>query len=136
MKQTTANQLAAMLIKFDAALDTEQSYLADLLRFTKQHGIERKEVDTAITQYVANKYGVALNDRGQLVKATSGRAKELWNNARSRRLRLLAAIYEAPKPKAKTSNKVDPVDAAEKRLVDSLSTAQLRRLIKQLQARV
>jgi len=129
MKQTTANQLAAMLIKFDAALDTEQSYLADVLRFTKQHGIERKEVDTAITQYVANKYGVALNDRGQLVKATSGRAKELWNTARSRRIRLLNAIYAAPKPKAKaTSNKVDRVDAVYK-MFAKLSAAEAKRFL-------
>jgi len=128
MKQTTANQLAAMLIKFDAMLDTEQGHLADVLRFTKQHGIERKDVDTAITQYVANKYGVPLNDRGQLVKATSGRAKELWNTARSRRIRLLNAIYAAPKPKAKTSNKVDKVDAVYK-MFAKLSAAEAKRFL-------
>lgn len=138
LNKTIAAQLANKLEAYDATLDTQESQLADLLRFTKQHKVDREHVAYAITQYVAHKYSVPMNDKGQLVKAESGKAKAAWNNARQRKLRLMKAIYGEPKPAVKR-NKNDRqtrIDSAEKRLVDSFSTAELRQLIKQLQARV
>ena len=138
LNNTVAKQLAAKLEAYDATLDTQESQLADLLRFTKQHKVDREHVAYAITCFVSHKYAVPLNDKGQLVKAESGKAKAAWNNARQRKLRLMKSIYGEPKPAVKR-NKNDRqtrIDSAEKRLVASFSTAELRQLIKQLQTRV
>ena len=138
LNNNIAKQLATKLEAYDATLDTQESQLAELLAFTKKHHVDREHVAYAITQYVAHKYGVPLNDKGQFVKAESGKAKEAWNAARKRKQRLIASIYGEAKPAVKR-NKNDRqtrIDSAEKRLVASFSTAELRQLIKQLQTRV
>lgn len=109
LNNNIAKQLANKIEAYDATLDTQESQLADLLQFTKQHKVDRDHVAYAVTKFVANKYRVALNDKGQLVKATTGKAKEAWNAARKRKQRLMAAIYAEPKPAAKR-NKVDRVE--------------------------
>lgn len=131
LNKTTAAQLAAKLEAYDATLDTQESQLADLLRFTKQHKVDREHVAYAITQYVAHKYGVPLNDKAQFVKAESGKAKEAWNAARKRKQRLIASIYGEPKPATKR-NKVDPLELEAKRLRSKYSAKQLKALFASL----
>ena len=131
LNKTTAAQLAAKLEAYDATLDTQESQLADLLRFTKQHKVDREHVAYAITQYVANKYGVPLNDKAQFVKAESGKAKEAWNAARKRKQRLIASIYGEAKPAVKR-NKVDPLEVEAKRLRAKYSAKQLKALFASL----
>ena len=131
LNKTTAKQLAAKLEAYDATLDTQESQLADLLHFTKQHKVDRDHVAYAITQYVANKYGVPLNDKGQLVKATEGKAKASWNAARQRKLRLMASIYGEAKPAVKR-NKVDPLEVEAKRLRAKYTAKQLKALFASL----
>ena len=109
LNNNIAKQLANKIEAYDATLDSQESQLADLLHFTKQHKVDRDHVAYAITKFVANKYRVALNDKGQLVKATAGAAKTAWEAARKRKARLMAAIYAEPKPAAKR-NKVDRVE--------------------------
>lgn len=131
LNKTTAAQLAAKLEAYDATLDTQESQLADLLRFTKQHKVDREHVAYAITQYVAHKYGVPLNDKAQFVKAESGKAKEAWNAARKRKQRLIASIYGEAKPAVKR-NKVDPLEVEAKRLRAKYSAKQLKALFASL----
>lgn len=127
LNNNIAKQLAAKLEAYDATLDTQESQLNDLLAFTKQHKVDRDHVAYAITKFVANKYRVALNDKGQLVKATAGKAKEAWNAARKRKQRLMAAIYAEPKPAA-TRNKVDKVEKLLNEFA-KLSKAEQRRFM-------
>ena len=131
LNKTTAKQLAAKLEAYDATLDTHENQLADLLAFTKKHHVDREHVAYAITQYVANKYGVPLNDKAQFVKAESGKAKEAWNAARKRKQRLVASIYGEAKPAVKR-NKVDPLEAEAKRLRTKYTAKQLKALFASL----
>lgn len=131
LNKTISAQLAAKLEAYDASLDTQESQLADLLRFTKQHKVDRDHVAYAITCYVAHKYAVAMNDEHQLVKAESGKAKTAWENARKRKYRLLKAIYGEPKPATKR-NKVDPLELEAKRLRSKYSVKQLKALFASL----
>ena len=131
LNKTISAQLAAKLEAYDASLDTQESQLADLLRFTKQHKVDRDHVAYAITCYVAHKYGVAMNDTHQLVKAESGKAKTAWENARKRKYRLLKSIYGEPKPATKR-NKVDPLELEAKRLRSKYSAKQLKALFASL----
>ena len=131
LNKTTAKQLATKLEAYDATLDTQEHQLADLLHFTKQHKVDREHVAYAITQYVAHKYSVPMNDKGQLVKAESGKAKAAWNNARQRKLRLMKAIYGEPKPATKR-NKVDPLELEAKRLRSKYTAKQLKALFASL----
>ena len=131
LNNNIAKQLAVKLEAFDATLDTQESQLADLLHFTKQHKVDRDHVAYAITKFVANKYGVALNDKGQLVKATEGKAKEAWNAARKRKQRLMASIYGEAKPAVKR-NKVDPLEVEAKRLRAKYTAKQLKALFASL----
>ena len=101
------------------------------MRFTKQHKVDREHVAYAITQYVAHKYGVPLNDKAQFVKAESGKAKEAWNAARKRKQRLIASIYGEAKPAVKR-NKVDPLEVEAKRLRAKYSAKQLKALFASL----
>ncbi len=131
LNNNIAKQLAAKLESYDATLDTQESQLADLLRFTKQHKVDREHVAYALTQYVAHKYGVSINDKGQLVKAESGKAKTAWETARKRKARLLASIYGEAKPTA-TRNKVDPLETEAKRLRAKYTAKQLKALFASL----
>jgi isocitrate dehydrogenase len=131
LNNNIAKQLANKIEAYDATLDTQESQIADLLHFTKQHHVDREHVAYAITKFVANKYRVALNDKGQLVKATEGKAKEAWNAARKRKQRLMAAIYAEPKPAA-TRNKVDPLELEAKRLRAKYTAKQLKALFASL----
>ena len=131
LNKTIAAQLATKLEAYDASLDTQESQLADLLRFTKQHKVDRDHVAYAITCYVAHKYAVAMNDKHQLVKAESGKAKTAWETARKRKARLLASIYGEAKPAVKR-NKVDPLEAEAKRLRAKYSAKQLKALFASL----
>ena len=131
LNNNVAKQLAAKLEAYDATLDTHESQLADLLRFTKQHKVDRDHVAYALTQYVAHKYGVPINDKGQLVKADAGKAKTAWETARKRKARLLASIYGEAKPAVKR-NKVDPLEAEAKRLRSKYTAKQLKALFASL----
>ena len=131
LNKTIAAQLATKLEAYDASLDTQESQLADLLRFTKQHKVDREHVAYAITQYVAHKYSVPMNDKHQLVKAESGKAKTAWETARKRKARLMQSIYGEPKPAVKR-NKVDKVDAAYKAYA-ALSPAEAKRFLAMIQ---
>jgi hypothetical protein len=131
LNNNIAKQLANKIEAYDATLDTQESQLADLLHFTKQHKVDRDHVTYAITKYVAHKYNVPLNDKAQLVKATAGKAKEAWNAARKRKQRLMAAIYAEPKP-AVTRNKVDPLELEAKRLRAKYTAKQLKALFASL----
>ena len=104
LNKTTAKQLAAKLEAYDATLDTHENQLADLLAFTKKHKVDRDHVHYAITCFVAHKYDVAMNDKGQLVKACDNH-----KTASKRRERLMHSIYAEPKPAVKR-NKVDRVE--------------------------
>lgn len=130
LNKAIATKLAAKLEAYDATLDSQESQLADLLAFTKQHRVDREHVAYAITCFVSRKYGVPMNDKHQLVKATEGKAATAWGAARKRKTRLLASIYAAPKPK--TSNKVDKVDAAYKAYA-ALSPAEAKRFLAMIQ---
>jgi hypothetical protein len=131
LNKTTAKQLATKLEAYDATLDTQEHQLADLLHFTKQHKIDREHVAYAITQYVAHKYSVPLNDKAQFVKAESGKAKEAWNAARKRKQRLMQSIYGEAKPAVKR-NKVDPLESEAKRLRSKYTAKQLKALFASL----
>lgn len=137
MKQTTANQLAALLIQLDNAIEQHDAVCEQLTAHSIKQRYTRDEARPAVVQYVANKFKLPINDKYQFVKQT-GALKTKWDAARKRVQRLLAPIYAEPKPAVKR-NKNDRqtrIDSAEKRLVASFSTAELRQLIKQLQARV
>ena len=131
LNKTIATQLATKLEAYDATLDTQESQLHELLAFTKKHRVDREHVAYAITQYVANKYGVPLNDKAQFVKAESGKAKEAWNAARKRKQRLVASIYGEAKPAVKR-NKVDPLELEAKRLRTKYTAKQLKALFASL----
>jgi hypothetical protein len=129
LNKSIATKLAAKLEAYDATLDSHESQLADLLAFTKQHHVDREHVAYAITCFVSRKYGVPMNDKHQLVKATEGKAATAWGAARKRKSRLLASIYAEAKPR--TSNKVDRV---EKMLKDfrAMSKAEQRRFMERI----
>lgn len=126
LNKTTAKQLANKLEAYDATLDTQEHQLADLLHFTKQHKIDREHVHYAITCYVAHKYDVAMNDKGQLVKACDNH-----KTASKRRERLMHSIYGEPKPATKR-NKVDPLELEAKRLRSKYTAKQLKALFASL----
>ena len=126
LNNNIAKQLAAKLEAYDATLDTQESQLAELLAFTKKHHVDREHVHYAITCFVAHKYDVAMNDKGQLVKACDNH-----KTASKRRERLMHSIYGEPKPAVKR-NKVDPLELEAKRLRAKYSAKQLKALFASL----
>lgn len=129
MKQTTANQLATLLIQLDNAIDQHDAVCEQLTAHSIKSKYTRDEARPAVVQYVADKYKLPVNDKGQFVKQT-GALKTKWDMARKRVQRLLAPIYSEAKPVKR--NKVDPVDAAYKAFA-SLSPAQAKRFLSMIQ---
>lgn len=129
MKQATANQLAALLIQLDTAIEHHDAVCEQLTAHSIKQRYTREEARPAVVQYVANKFKLPLNDKGQFVKQT-GALKAKWDAARKRVQRLLAPIYAEPKPAA-TRNKVDRV---EKLLNEfgKLSKAEQRRFMERI----
>ena len=138
LNNNIAAQLAAKLQAYDATLDTGEAQHADLIAYTTKHKVDRAHVAYSLTVYLAAKYRLPMNDKGQLVKQTEGKAKATWAAAKKRHNRLMASIYQEAKPAVKRnmSDRQTRINAAEKRLVASFSTAELRQLVKQLQARM
>ena len=108
MNKTTANQLAALLIQLDNAIEQQDAVCEQLTAHSIKSKYTRDDARPAVVQYVANKYKLPLNDKGQFVKQT-GALKSKWDAARKRVQRLLAPIYAEPKP-AVQRNKVDRVE--------------------------
>lgn len=129
MKQTTANQLAALLIQLDAAIDNHDAVCEQLTAHSIKQGYTREQARPAVVQYVSNKLDVPMNDKGQFVKPTVQSAMAKWEKARKRVQRMLAPIYAEPKPVKR--NKVDPVEKLLNEFV-KLSKAQQRRFMESI----
>ena len=127
MKQTTANQLAALLIQLDAAIEQHDAVCEQLTAHSIKQQYTREQARPAVVQYVANKLRVAVNDKGQFVKPTGSLTQ--WEKARKRVQRLLAPIYAEPKARV-----VHKADAVEKLIKEfrAMSKAQQRRFMESI----
>jgi len=127
INKTTANQLAALLIKLDAAIDAHDAVCEQLTAHSIKQGYTREQARPAVVQYVSNKLRVPMNDKGQFVKPTGSTTQ--WEKARKRVQRILAPIYAESKPRV-----VNKVDAVEKMLKEfaKLTKAQQRRFMESI----
>lgn len=127
INKTTANQLAALLLQLDAAIENHDAVCEQLTAHSIKQKYTREQARPAVVQYVANKLRVPVNDKGQFVKPTGSLTQ--WEKARKRVQRLLAPIYTEAKPRV-----VHKADAVEKLLNEfaKLSKAQQRRFMESI----
>jgi len=128
MQHTTANQLAALIVALDKAIDQHDAACEALTAHSIKCKYTRDDARAGVVQYVANKYKLPINDKYQFVKQT-GALKTKWEAARKRVQRILAPIYS--EPKAKTRNKVDAVEKLLNEFA-KLTKAQQRRFMESI----